>query len=1571
MDTLSNFGFDSKLDARQLHSRQTLSQLANCQSELCSIRFDALLVDGALQPHADLYFHLPETGRLVPALALPIDLATNRLVWPDAFADWPDALLAQTSRHVLDLWSGRPAVGQVIANGSFQSVFGAPTEQLLNGRSIPGLENYWTTAQVLNRYQWVERLVQNGCVLEVATGPGFGAAWLLERQAGVNGYVGVDLDDLAIGLARRLNPPNRARFHLGLLETLPDTGFDWVLSLETIEHTPDPERFLMELKHRLAPGGRMLVSLPCERWHGFHLNPHHWSAWNFRRIRTFLEPHFGQIDFWRQGRPRFNEHALDGTGRITPLQGIDADWDEDYLMLLSEPREAPRRSRVVVQRRYARGDVLQATPIVRAIRDKFPDHTLVVSTDIDEAFAGNPHVDLLMATSSGFRPRADDLVINLDEAYERQPKQHILAAYAAAAGVPLPNPTLELHLDRRDYQIVGSLLEQSGDAWQSVSRLVAVHMGATPDRSWPFTYWQVLIAALNADPHVGIVVVGAGADFHPAAAVRVLDLVGRLDLRETAAAVAIADVLVGPDSALLHVAAAVGTPAVGLYGMADPRLRIPFGADQAAVRSPVDCAGCLHELPAPNNNPRCKFSKSFCMEAIAPAPVITATLQKLGHRPTDSWRARLQLGGFTRLSMESVSPCWAETATAITLPPPASSPTLTSTDVLKISAAPDALTPSWLPQGRFLPSEKICADEAIAAWKASNQSLPVVALALMSHSRRLSQTTKNSLQAQWMTCELLLAVTHQMDGDNLVADVNPILVSSNADWIGLIDAGDELAPDATFRLAQSIQNHPEWQIIYTDEDSLTAEGEHVNPHCKPDFNLDYLRSLPYVGGLMLIKKTLFDALGGFDPQADGAEDYDFLLRAWERIGDEGIGHIPEVLYHRRQGSGHCNKSIEEILAAGREALQRHFERLQIPAEVQPGPFPPSTRVRYPLSATPLVSIVIPTRNQLGFLQRCIESLIEKTQYPAYEVLIIDNDSDDAEARTYLDMLTAQEESMGGRLRVLRYPGAFNFSAMNNMAVDAAHGEYILLLNNDTAALHEDWLDEMVSHALRPEVGIVGAKLLYPDGKIQHAGVILGMKGPAEHPFIGHLPEDRGYFGRAMLTQNYSAVTGACLLISKALYQEVGGLDEQQFRVSYNDIDLCLRVREAGHKIVWTPWAMLLHEGSASQKGAVEQKADKDKLARFAAEKEAFYKRWLPQLAFDPAYNRHLSLASTDFLLEDQSALTWDPEWRPRPRILVHPADREGCGEYRIISPMRALRAAGKVQGWETMRIFEPAEMERFSPDSIVLQRQMEWPQIEALERHKRLHKAFRVFEIDDLITNLPVKSVHKGQIHKDIAKRFRKAAGLCDRLVVATEPLAQAYKGFSDEVRVQPNCVERAVWGDLLPRRRGGARPRVGWAGGVGHTGDLELVADVVRDLANAVEWVFFGLCPEALRPYVHEFHPGVPLPQYPAKLASLDLDLAIAPLEENPFNDAKSHLRILEYGVLGFPVVCSNITPYQGDFPVWRVANRYRDWMKTIREAISDRAALAAAGDALRDQVRARWMLEDRLDDWLQAWLP
>ena len=876
------------------------------------------------------------------------------------------------------------------------------------------------------------------------------------------------------------------------------------------------------------------------------------------------------------------------------------------------------------------------------------------------------------------------------------------------------------------------------------------------------------------------------------------------------------------------------------------------------------------------------------------------------------------------------------------------------------------IPPPWLPEVRWLPQESDWAKETLQAWKEKGWVPPRIALGVFAASQERTQATQQSLAEQWLAGEALVV---EGKGAELIAQANRQLLDSQADWLGVIDAGDRLAPDALFRIAHALREHPQWQLVYTDEDQLDASGQHTNPHCRPDFNLDYLRSLPYIGGLLLIRRDLFEALGGFDPQAEGVEDYDLLLRAWEHLqhtgaGEAAIGHVPEVLYHRLQDSGHTQKSVPEICQAGQSALEGHLARLGIAALVQPGPFPLSFRVLWPLpEERPLVSILIPTRDQLALLQVCLESLLEKTRYPAYEILIIDNDSRTPEARNYLAALEASEAELGGRVRVLRAPGEFNFSAMNNAAARAARGDYLLLLNNDTAVLHDDWLDEMMSHAVRPDVGIVGAKLLFPDGKVQHAGVILGMGGPAEHPFIGRSPEDRGYFGRAQLTHNLSAVTGACLLIRKSVYEQLGGLDEQSFKVAFNDIDLCLKVREAGLRIVFTPYALLMHEGSASQKGEVEAQPDEAKLKRFDAEKDAMYAKWLPKLAFDPAYNRHLSLSSTDFLLEDQPCLSWDPAWRPRPRILVHPADRQGCGEYRIIAPMRALNRAGLTQGWETIHIFKPAEMERMQPDALVVQRQIKWPQIEALQRHARTSKAFRVFEIDDLLTNLPMKSVHKGSFHKDVAKRLRKAASLCHRLVVATEPLAKAYAHFTDEVVVQPNYLEAARWGHLKPPRAERSKPRVGWAGGVGHTGDLKLIVEVVRDTADEVDWVFFGMCPEPLKPLV-EFHPPVPIDQYPAKLAALDLDLAVAPLEDNAFNEAKSHLRLLEYGILGYPVICSDLTPYQGDLPVTRVANRYRDWVRTLREAASDR-------DALRAKVLANWMMEDHLDTWLKAWLP
>ncbi|MBK6741807.1 MAG: glycosyltransferase [Hydrogenophilales bacterium] len=724
-----------------------------------------------------------------------------------------------------------------------------------------------------------------------------------------------------------------------------------------------------------------------------------------------------------------------------------------------------------------------------------------------------------------------------------------------------------------------------------------------------------------------------------------------------------------------------------------------------------------------------------------------------------------------------------------------------------------------------------------------------------------------------------------------------------------------------------------------------------------------------VGGLLLVGRTTFDAVGGYRPAMDGIEQFDFCLRLYEHGGECAIGHVPELLYHRYSWGGHSTRSLEEIEQARLGALAEHLDRIGQPARIEEGYIGGTYHLRHIHEARPLVSIIIPTKNQCEFLERCISTLLAKTLYANYEVLVVDNGSTETAALDYLSRLDSVDE----RIRVIAYPGLFNFSAMNNRAAEEARGEYLLLLNNDTAILHDDWLDEMLSHGQRSDVGVVGARLIYPSGKVQHAGVILGLNNtPAEHIYIGADLDDLGYFGRLQLTQDVSAVSGACLLVRKLVYDQLGGLDETNFQVSYNDIDLCLKVRQVGLLVVWTPFATLLHEGSASQLANTEQTQQTEKQRRFLAERGTFYDKWPRQIAFDPAYNRNFSLRTRRPEIEAEPMLRLAPSDRNRPRILAHTGDRAGSGEYRVMAPMRQLNRAGRVYGLETDRYLGIPELLRFEPDSIVLQRQIEPRNIERIEGYRRHGKAFTVFELDDLLFNPPVRHVASAQIASlpELKKRLRKAIGLCDRLMVSTDYLADAMREYATEIVVCPNYIEAARWCGLTLKRQRGAKPRVGWAGSFGHEGDLEIIVDVVKATASQAEWVFLGYCPESLKGHV-EFQPIVALADYPAKLASLDLDLAVAPLEDVPFNHAKSHLRLLEYGILGYPVICSDITPYRGDYPVHRVRNRHKDWLEAIHDMLTNSIRLAQAGDALRAHVEEHWLLENNLDRWQAAWLP
>lgn len=473
-----------------------------------------------------------------------------------------------------------------------------------------------------------------------------------------------------------------------------------------------------------------------------------------------------------------------------------------------------------------------------------------------------------------------------------------------------------------------------------------------------------------------------------------------------------------------------------------------------------------------------------------------------------------------------------------------------------------------------------------------------------------------------------IKVVYRVNNGHISAASNSALELAGGEFVALLDHDDELEPDALLWVVDELNNHPDAALVYSDEDKLDEAGRFKEPYFKPDWNPDLFLSQNYLCHLVVYRSSRLKALGGFRVGFEGSQDYDLALRYTEGLDAGAIRHIPHVLYHWRTIPGstalhEAGDAKPYAVTAGIRALEEHFQRMGIAATVSESPDAPSNyRVRYALPGNKaLVTIVIPTRNGLALLRQCVESIKARTTYDNYEILIIDNASDDPDTLAYFAQLQAQKTA-----RVLRDDGPFNYPALNNRAVKAASGSVIALLNNDIEVITPEWLDEMVAHALRPGIGAVGARLWYPDDTLQHGGVIL-VGGVAGHAHKRLPRGDKGYFRRAVLTQNYSAVTAACLVVRREVYEAVGGLDEV-LAVAFNDVDFCLRLQARGYRNLWTPYAELYHHESASR--GLEDTPEKK--ARFAQEACRMKLLWGNLLLNDPAYNPNLSLDREDFSL---------------------------------------------------------------------------------------------------------------------------------------------------------------------------------------------------------------------------------------------------------------------------------------------------------------------------------------------------
>jgi GT2 family glycosyltransferase len=456
----------------------------------------------------------------------------------------------------------------------------------------------------------------------------------------------------------------------------------------------------------------------------------------------------------------------------------------------------------------------------------------------------------------------------------------------------------------------------------------------------------------------------------------------------------------------------------------------------------------------------------------------------------------------------------------------------------------------------------------------------------------------------------------------IAGNSNEAVSLATGEFIGFLDHDDELAPFALYEIACLLNRNPNFGFVYSDEDKIDENGFRRKPVFKPDWSPDMFLSYNYLCHFSVIRKELVASVGGFHSGYEGSQDYDLFLRVTEKIPSPEIAHIPKILYHWRMISGsaaiHSSAKPYALLSA-KKALNDTLTRRKISGEAVDGLFPGFYRIQYTIPDNPKVSIIIPTKDHVDLLHRCIRSILEKTTYRNYEIVIVDNQSKNHDTFAYYDSLKNYPN-----IRVLSFDKPFNYSALNNYAVARIESPYLLFLNNDTEIISDEWLAAMLEHAQREGVGAIGAKLLFPDKTIQHAGIIIGMIGntPVCWNLNKYLPDQiPGYFGRANHIQNIGAVTAACMMIRKDVFQEMGGFDED-FTVALNDVDLCLRIRKQGYLIVYTPYAKLYHHESASR--GYEDTADKKE--RFSKELTLLRERWGTEFnRGDPYYNPNLTL----------------------------------------------------------------------------------------------------------------------------------------------------------------------------------------------------------------------------------------------------------------------------------------------------------------------------------------------------------
>lgn len=802
---------------------------------------------------------------------------------------------------------------------------------------------------------------------------------------------------------------------------------------------------------------------------------------------------------------------------------------------------------------------------------------------------------------------------------------------------------------------------------------------------------------------------------------------------------------------------------------------------------------------------------------------------------------------------------------------------------------------------------------------------------------------------------------------------------TSADWFIVLEAGDVLADHSLAFMAERMLTQAEkigedetsWKVIYVDEDSIEKSGKLNDPYFKPDYSQDYLLSANYISDGVFLNSDAVRDIGGLvvdDLQNECDPIYGAILRILKENNFDAnvIGHVPDALYHRYILRS-LNRNAADMMLAVQNILGDEFV-------VNKGYLPNTRDVVAKISdENNEVLWIVKAVDNLEVMQRLINETFpaqqklnaEKFSISLQLAVFVEADDLDDDVLNFLDEADQQNNA---DLAFYLVREDSNVQELMDLLIEQSYQQNnqknIFISRGDILPTAENWLFQLISHVQMPNVGLVAPRLLTTQGNIVGNALVLGSTGVATFFAQNDSFSNTGHMCRQLIVQNPSAVTFDAVLVKSQTWMQVGGLSAD-FDNDTAAIDFCLRLakNQENANVVWNPNISLI---------ATQGNIDRPILTDF--KKNVLMERWLPEMARDKFYNPNYSRETLFALTEQPQVSKLRLSSKPIPRIIAIPGDAMGCGHYRVLQPFNAAMDSGLIDGFVGQEIYNPFDLSIFEADTLYMQRPMNDASLKFLRNTRQFSGLKLVYELDDLVTSIPEYNLHKAEWPEpeEVARRLQSGLQDSDRIIVTTEALQDIYGKYIEDVRVVPNYIDLTKWGSLQAKRGQGSdnKPRVGWAGGISHFGDLQEIFEVVKTLADEVDWIFLGYCPDEIRPYVKEFHAGIATPDYPAKLASLNLDLAIAPLTHNDFNNCKSHLKLLEYGVLGYATIASDFGPYQGNFPVTLVQNTAKAWIDAIREHINDLNATYQRGDELKSFVLQNHILQDHLDEWCNAWL-